>query len=121
MDTIGYRALGGGAARDAKLGSRPHERHGHHDLAGSYGARGVRGQAATGNNKLILVSFFYSDRADLDEFMLVMVVTPVASLTVPVAVMFMMPVLVIPVVIAAILISHGCQRHSSDGSKHCKS
>jgi hypothetical protein len=84
-------------------------------------SRGIRGQAATGNNKLTLVSFFYSDRADPDEFMLVMVVTPVASLTVPVAVMFMMPVFVIPVVIAAILLSHGWQRHPSDGSKHRKS
>ena len=84
-------------------------------------SRGIWGQAATGNNKLTLVSFLYSDRADPDEFMLMMVVTPVASLTVPVAVMFMMPVFVIPVVIAAILLSHGCQRHPSDGSKHRKS
>src|SRR5271166_218641 len=40
MDTVGFRTLGGGAARDAGLGARPHERHGHHDLAGSYGAWG---------------------------------------------------------------------------------
>jgi hypothetical protein len=34
MDNVGFRTLGSGAALDAKLGARPHERHGDHDLAG---------------------------------------------------------------------------------------
>ena len=38
MDNVGFRTLGGGATRDAKLGARAHERHGDHDLAGSDGA-----------------------------------------------------------------------------------
>src|SRR4029077_2606977 len=40
MDAVGFRTLGGGAACDAKLGARPHERHGHHDLAGGDGGWG---------------------------------------------------------------------------------
>ena len=59
--------------------------------------------------------FFDGDRAEPDEFMPVMVVTPVASLTVPVAVVLMMPVFIIPVVIPMVIIAirmviigHGC-------------
>src|SRR5271166_1545834 len=37
MDNVGFRTLGGGAARDAKLGPRPHERHSDHHLAGGDG------------------------------------------------------------------------------------
>jgi hypothetical protein len=40
MDDVGFRTLGGGAARDAKLGARPHERHGDNGLAGGDGAWG---------------------------------------------------------------------------------
>jgi len=40
MDTVSFRTLGGGAAHDPDLGARTPERHGHHDLAGSYGAWG---------------------------------------------------------------------------------
>ena len=43
-------------------------------------------------------------RADSDEFMLVIAISPVASLTVPVAVMMMMPILIIPVVISTVLV-----------------
>ena len=62
--------------------------------------------AGTANR--ILVPFFNSDRADPDEFMIVMVSLPIASFTVPVAVMLMMPVLIVPVVIPMVLIGHGC-------------
>jgi len=40
MDTVSFRTLGGGAADDTDLGARTPERHGHHDLAGGYGAWG---------------------------------------------------------------------------------
>ena len=38
MDNVGFRTLGGGAARDTRLGAGPHERHGDHDLAWGDGA-----------------------------------------------------------------------------------
>ena len=41
MDTVGFRAPGGGAARDAKLGARPDERNGDHDVAGGMTLGGV--------------------------------------------------------------------------------
>ena len=41
MDNVGFRTLGGGAAGDAKLGPRPHERHSDHGLTGGDGAWGV--------------------------------------------------------------------------------
>ncbi len=41
--------------------------------------------------------------------MLAVMGTPVAPFAVPVTVMFMVPVLVIPVVIPMILIGHGCE------------
>ena len=53
--------------------------------------------------------------------MMVLVVTPVASLTVPIAVMIMMPVIIIPITIAMILVSRGGERSSDEGSKHGKS
>src|SRR5215813_4078529 len=40
MDTVSFRTLGGGAAHDTDLGARTPQRHGHHDLAGGYGAWG---------------------------------------------------------------------------------
>jgi hypothetical protein len=52
-------------------------------------------------------------RADSDEFMLVIAVLPIASLTVPVAVMMMMPVFIIPVVISTVLVRKGCQRSAT--------
>lgn len=48
-------------------------------------------------------------RADSDEFVLAILVAPVASLTVPVAVMMMMPIFIIPIVISTILVGKGCQ------------
>jgi hypothetical protein len=51
------------------------------------------------------VPSFDGDRADPDELMFVVVVLPVASLTVPVAVMLMMPVFIIPVVIVMVFIA----------------
>jgi hypothetical protein len=40
MDNVGFRTLGGGAAGDAGLGARTHERDGDHDLTGGDGAWG---------------------------------------------------------------------------------
>jgi MFS family permease len=40
LDDGGFRTLGGGATRDAKLGARALKRHRNHDLAGGDGARG---------------------------------------------------------------------------------
>ena len=67
------------------------------------------------NGKIGLsVPFFDRNRADPDELMFVMVVLPVASLTVPVTVMLMMPVFIIPVVIPMtivipmVIIGYGC-------------
>jgi hypothetical protein len=40
MDIVCFRTLGGSAARDAKLGTGPHERCCDDDLAGSYGTWG---------------------------------------------------------------------------------
>jgi hypothetical protein len=55
----------------------------------------------------LLVPFFNRDRADPDEFMVVMVSLPISSFTVPVAVMLMMPVLIIPAVIPMVFIGRG--------------
>ena len=79
-------------------------------LAGSPGAA----------NRL-LAPCFNGEWADLDEFMMVLVVTPIASLTVPIAVVIMMPVIIIPVVIPMILVSRRGERGSDEGSKHGKS
>jgi hypothetical protein len=54
------------------------------------------------------VPLFNSDWANPNEFVMVMVVAPIASLTVPVAVVLVMPVIIIPVAIPMVLISHGC-------------
>jgi hypothetical protein len=56
--------------------------------------------------------------ADSDEFMMVLMVTPIASLTVPIAVVIMIPVTIIPVVIPMILDSRRGERGSDEGSKH---
>ena len=63
----------------------------------------------------LLVPFFNCERADPNEFMVVMVIAPIASFTVPIAVMLMMPVVIIPGVIAMVLIGHGCERRANDG------
>ena len=55
------------------------------------------------------MSLFDSDRADPDEHMFVLVITPVASLALPIAVVFVMPVLVVPVVISTVLVGERCQ------------
>src|SRR5438132_2179645 len=49
-----------------------------------------------------LVPLFDSHWADSDKLMFMMVSTPVPSLPVPIAVMFMMPILIIPVVVSTI-------------------
>ena len=51
--------------------------------------------------------FFYRDRADPDEFMIVMVGVPITALAVPITVMLMMPVLVIPIVVRTVFVRHG--------------
>jgi hypothetical protein len=43
--------------------------------------------------------------------MLVIVITPVASLTMPVAVMMMMPIIIIPVVISTVLVGKRCPNY----------
>ncbi len=53
--------------------------------------------------------------------MMVLVITPIASLTVPVAVMIMMPVTIIPVGIPMISVSRRDGRGADQGSRHGKS
>jgi hypothetical protein len=55
------------------------------------------------------MALLYSQRTDADEVTSVMVVTPVASLAVPITVVLMMPVLVIPIVISTVFVSQGSQ------------
>jgi len=50
-------------------------------------------------------------RTDPDEFMLVIVVMPITSLTMPVAVMMMMPIIIIPVVISTVLVGKRCPNY----------
>jgi hypothetical protein len=47
---------------------------------------------------------FNSDGADPNELMFVMMVTPVSVFTVPIAIMFMMPIFIVPVVISMIIV-----------------
>jgi hypothetical protein len=49
--------------------------------------------------------FFDRHRSDLNKCMLVMVVLPMAFVTVPIALMVVVPIFVIPVVVPAILVS----------------
>jgi hypothetical protein len=51
-----------------------------------------------------LMALFDSERPNPDELVSVMIVTPVPSLAMPIAVMVVMPVIVIPVVILMILV-----------------
>jgi hypothetical protein len=53
--------------------------------------------------------------------MMALVVTPIASFTVPIAVVIMMPVTIIPVVIPMILVSRRGERGSDNGCKYGKS
>jgi hypothetical protein len=53
--------------------------------------------------------------------MLVIAITPVAALTVPVAIMMVVPIFVIPVVISTVLVSKGRQRSANYQSWHEKS
>jgi hypothetical protein len=69
----------------------------------------------------ISVPFFDRDRADLDEFMLVVRSMPVSPLTMPVAVMLMMPVLIIPVVIALVFVGQCRKRSANERSNNDKS
>jgi hypothetical protein len=52
---------------------------------------------------------------------MVLVVTPIASFTVPIAVVIRVPVIIMPVVIPMILVSRRGERDSDEGSKHDKS
>lgn len=69
----------------------------------------------------MLMLLFDGDWTDSDESMFVMVVTPITSLAMPIAVMLMMPVSVIPVVVSVILVAQRCQRSANYRSKHGKS
>jgi hypothetical protein len=55
-------------------------------------------------------------RADSDEFAVVIAITPVASLTAPVAIMMIVPIFVIPIVISAVLVGK-CYQRSGRGFK----
>ena len=58
-----------------------------------------------------LVSFLFNgDGAHPDKLMLVMVVTPVTVITVPVAVMFMVPIVIVPVMIPTVVVGHCGER-----------
>lgn len=72
------------------------------------------------NANRVSVPFFDRDRADLDEFMLVVRSMPVSPLTMPVAVMLMMPVLIIPVVIALVFVGH-CRKRGANERSNDKS
>jgi len=90
----------------AKNGYSHNELHqrSHRTSGCSRGVSGMPGCLGLGTTSRLSVPFFDGNWANLDEFMLVMVVTPVASLTVPVAVVLMMPVFIIPVVIPMVII-----------------
>ena len=90
----------------AKNGYSHNELHqrSHRTSGCSRGVSGMPGCLGLGTTSRLSVPFFDGNWANLDEFMLVMVVTPVASLTVPVAVVLMMPVFIIPVMIPMVII-----------------
>ena len=64
---------------------------------------------------------FNSERANPNELMVVMMITPVAVLTVPVAVMLMMPIFIVPVVISMIFVGQRCQRSTNYRPEYNKS
>jgi hypothetical protein len=51
-----------------------------------------------------LVPLFDRYRANLNEFMSMVVVSPIASLTVPVTVPFMMPIVIVPAVVPVVVV-----------------
>ena len=62
----------------------------------------------------LLVTFLDRHRPDLDKFVVAMMSTPVASFAVPIAVMFMVPVSIIPVMVPVVLIRHGWERSANE-------
>jgi hypothetical protein len=58
-----------------------------------------------GSLKSKTLVLFYSDRPHLNKGVLVMVVFPMAFVTVPVSIMVVMPVFVVPIVVPSILVS----------------
>ena len=68
----------------------------------------------------MLTLLFDSDWADSDENMFAMMVTPVASLAMRIAVVLMRPVSVIPVVVSVTLFAQCCQRSANYRSEQGK-
>lgn len=53
-------------------------------------------------------------RANVDKHMLVMVVLPVTSFSVPITVMLMMPIFIVPIVVVMIFVSQRSDRTAND-------
>lgn len=53
-------------------------------------------------------------RANVDKHMFVMVVLPVTSFSVPITVMFMMPIFIVPVVVMMIFVCQRSDRTAND-------
>jgi hypothetical protein len=64
--------------------------------------------------------FFDGYRADLNEFMVVVMVPPIPPFTVPVTVVVLMPVRVVPIMIPTIFIGPCNQRGTDYGTKDCE-
>jgi len=60
---------------------------------------------------------FDGHRANLDELMMVVMTPPIPPLTVPVAVVAMMPVRVVPITIPAIFVGPCNQRGTENGTE----
>jgi hypothetical protein len=58
-------------------------------------------------------------RPHMDPHVLVMVIRPIASIAMPIAIVFVMPVIIIPVVVSMIYVRQRCQRSADDRSEHC--
>ena len=62
-------------------------------------ARGVARAASDEQS----TAFFDGDPADSDKFVFVMVITPVAPLAVPIAVMLVVPIAIVPIVVLMVI------------------
>jgi hypothetical protein len=58
-------------------------------------------------------------RPHMDPHMLVMVICPIAPITMPITIVFVMPVIIIPVVISMILVRQRRHTSADDRSEHC--
>ena len=55
----------------------------------------------------------------MDPHMLMMVIRPIAPITMPITIVFVMPVVIMPVVVSMIFVCQRCQRSADDRSEHC--